>query len=146
VWGATSGLAVAAGPIAGGWLLEHSWWGSVFFVNVPIVIAGIVAVALVVPESRDLQAPRLDVPGLVLSIAAITTLVFTVIEAPKWGWASPETITGFAASALLIAVFVTWELRVAHPMMPVRIVRDLRFSAASVSITAAFFALFGFIS
>lgn len=145
VWGATTGLAVAAGPIAGGWLLEHFWWGSVFFVNVPIVIAGIVAVAFVVPESRDLEAPRLDWLGLALSIASITTLVFTVIEAPKWGWASMETLVGFALAAVLLTVFVLWELRVEHPMMPVRIFRSLRFSAASVSVTAAFFALFGFI-
>jgi EmrB/QacA subfamily drug resistance transporter len=145
VWSAVSGLAVAAGPISGGWLLEHFWWGSVFYVNVPIVILGVVAAVVLVPESRDEEAPRLDVVGLALSIAAITSLVLTIIEAPSWGWTATATLVGFVSAFSLLAAFVWWELRVAHPMMPVRIFRNLRFSAASVSITSAFFALFGFI-
>jgi len=145
VWSAVSGVAVAAGPIIGGWLLEHFWWGSVFFVNVPIVIVVLVAVLVLVPESRESDAPALDWRGLILSIAAIGTLVFTIIEAPKWGWLTPETFLGFAASAALLTGFIAWELRVEHPMLPVRIFRNLRFTAASASITSAFFALFGFI-
>ena len=145
IWTATSGVAVAAGPITGGWLLENFWWGSVFFVNVPIAIVVAAATWFVVPESREANAPRLDKFGLLLSIAAITALVFTIIEAPEWGWASGQTLAGFAVALVLLAAFVRWELRVAHPMLPVRIFSNLRFSAASVAITAAFFALFGFI-
>ncbi|HEY5874884.1 MAG TPA: MFS transporter, partial [Ilumatobacteraceae bacterium] len=145
VWSATSGIAVAAGPIAGGWLLEHFWWGSVFFINVPIVIVAVVAVIAFVPESRDEHVPALDIVGLLLSISAIGTLVFTIIEAPEWGWASATTITGFAIAAALLGTFVWWELRSPNPMLPVRIFENRRFSAASVSITSAFFALFGFI-
>ena len=145
VWSATSGIAVAAGPIAGGWLLEHFWWGSVFFINVPIVIIAVVAVIAFVPESRDEHVPALDIIGLLLSISAIGTLVFTIIEAPEWGWASATTITGFAIAAALLGTFVWWELRSPNPMLPVRIFENRRFSAASVSITSAFFALFGFI-
>ena len=99
----------------------------------------------VVPESRERDAPRLDRAGLVLSIAAITALVFTIIEAPEWGWLSAPTFAGFAIAALLLAAFVRWELRVPNPMLPVTIFRNLRFSAASLAITSAFFALFGFI-
>ncbi len=145
VWSATSGVAVAAGPIVGGWLLEHFWWGSIFFVNVPVVAVALLGVWRFVPESREAGAPRLDWPGLLLSIGAIGTLVFVIIEAPEWGWLSAQTIAGFGAAIVLLGVFVTWELRVPHPMLPVRIFRNLRFSAASASITAAFFALFGFI-
>jgi len=145
IWTATSGVAVAAGPITGGWLLENFWWGSVFFVNVPIAIVVAAATWFVVPESREANAPRLDKVGLLLSIAAIAALVFTIIEAPEWGWASGQTLGGFAVALVLLAAFVRWELRVAHPMLPVRIFSNLRFSAASVAITAAFFALFGFI-
>jgi EmrB/QacA subfamily drug resistance transporter len=145
IWSAVSGMAVAAGPITGGWLLEHFWWGSVFFVNVPVVIAVVVAALIVVPESREHDAPRLDWAGVVLSIAAIGALVFTIIEAPVFGWLDIKTLAGFAASALLLVVFVAWELRVQHPMLPVGIFSNLRFSAASVAITSAFFALFGFI-
>jgi predicted MFS family arabinose efflux permease len=75
----------------------------------------------------------------------MTALVFTIIEAPEWGWLSARTITGFAVAAVLLAVFVRMELRAAHPMLPVTIFRNLRFSAASGAITSAFFALFGFI-
>ena len=75
----------------------------------------------------------------------LCALIFTIIEASEWGWASGTTLTGFAIAAALLASFVVWELRTTHPMLPVRIVRNLRFSAASVSVTSAFFALFGFI-
>jgi hypothetical protein len=99
----------------------------------------------VIPESRDAEALRLDRAGVALSIAAITALVYTIIEAPEWGWLSAPTIAGLTATAVLLATFVRWELRVPHPMLPVSIFRNLRFSAASVAITASFFALFGFI-
>ncbi|MEM9563821.1 MAG: MFS transporter [Actinomycetota bacterium] len=145
IWSAVSGVGVAAGPIAGGWLLEHYWWGSVFFINIPVVVVAVAATLAVVPESRDTSAPRIDLGGLVLSIGAIGALVFTIIEAPELGWLSAATLGGFAASATLLALFVVWELRVDNPLLPVRIFEDLRFSAASVSITAGFFALFGFV-
>lgn len=144
-WSAVSGVGVAAGPIAGGWLLENFWWGSIFFVNVPVVIVGIAATLRWVPESRDRETPRLDRIGLALSITSIGALVFTIIEAPEFGWLSPATFAGFAISAALLTAFVLWELRQTHPLLPVRIFENLRFSAASVSVTSAFFALFGFI-
>ncbi len=145
IWSAVSGLAVATGPIVGGWLLEHFWWGSVFFVNVPVVIVAVIATLLVVPESREPDAPRLDVPGALLSIAAIGALVLAIIEAPEWGWLSGQTLGAFGLAAALLAAFVFWELRAEHPMLPVGIFTNLRFSAASVAITCAFFALFGFV-
>jgi EmrB/QacA subfamily drug resistance transporter len=145
LWSAMSGMAVAAGPILGGWLLEHFWWGSVFFINVPLIAVALVGVATIVPESKDHDTPPLDIPGLALSIAAITAVVYTIIEAPEWGWASTTTLIGAVASVALVATFIGWELRVEHPMLPVRIFRNRRFSAASMSITSAFFALFGFI-
>ncbi len=145
IWAAVSGLSVALGPVSGGWLLEHFWWGSVFLVNIPIVVAGIVAVALVVPTSRDEQVQRLDPLGLVLSIAGVTLLVWAVIEAPVNGWGSTETLLAFAGAAVLLAAFVGWELRSDHPMLDVRVFTNLRFTAGSVAVTFAFFALFGFI-
>jgi EmrB/QacA subfamily drug resistance transporter len=145
IWSAVSGMAVAAGPIVGGWLLEHFWWGSVFFINVPVIFVAVAGTIWLVPESKEADAPQLDWTGLVLSILAIGALVFTVIEAPEWGWTDPLTLGGFAASAIALAGFVVWELRAEHPMLPVRIFQNLRFSAASVAITSAFFALFGFI-
>ncbi|MGI9624811.1 MAG: DHA2 family efflux MFS transporter permease subunit, partial [Acidimicrobiales bacterium] len=145
IWSAVSGIAVAAGPITGGWLLEQAWWGSVFFVNVPVVIFAVVATVVMVPDSKEANAPKLDLAGIGLSIAAITALVFTIIEAPEWGWTSATTLIGFTVSGLLLTAFIAWELHTPRPMLPVRIFQNRRFSAASVSVTSAFFALFGFV-
>jgi len=145
IWSAVSGIGVAAGPITGGWLLEHFWWGSIFYVNVPVVLLAIAATAVFVPESKDMHTPRLDRTGLALSITSIGALVFTIIEAPAHGWLSAFTLAGFAITLTLLAAFIGWELRVEHPLLPVRIFQNLRFSAASLSVTSAFFALFGFV-
>ncbi len=145
VWSAVSGAAVAFGPITGGFLLEHYWWGSVLLVNLPIVAVALLAGAILVPTSRDPEVGRFDIPGIVLSISGIGLLVFTVIEGPHWGWNSLTTFSGFAASLALIAGFVWRELRTDHPMLDVRVFRIPRFSAAAGSIAVAFFALFGFI-
>jgi hypothetical protein len=98
-----------------------------------------------VPESQEAGAPRLDVAGALLSISAIGALVYTIIEAPEWGWLSVNTLVGAVITATLLTAFVLWELRVDNPMLPVSIFKNLRFTAASGAITAAFFALFGFI-
>jgi EmrB/QacA subfamily drug resistance transporter len=144
-WSAVSGLAVAFGPVTGGFLLEHFWWGSVFLVNVPIVVVALVGGALLVPTSRDPESHRFDVPGTVLSIGAVGLLVLTVIEGPRWGWGSTTTLLGFAGAAVLLVAFVAWELRSAHPLLDVRVFRIPRFSAAAGAISIAFFSLFGFI-
>jgi EmrB/QacA subfamily drug resistance transporter len=145
VWGAMTGVGVAAGPICGGWLLEHFWWGSVFLAAVPVAVVVATMTALWVPTSRDPSTPRLDLLGLGLSVAAIGTLVFTIIEAPEVGWLTGQTLGGFAVAAVLLVVFVRWERRVDQPMLDVDLFRNLRFTAASGSVTIAFFALFGFI-
>jgi EmrB/QacA subfamily drug resistance transporter len=145
IWTAIAGVGVALGPISGGWLLEHFSWGSVFLVNVPVTLAGIVGTLVLVPRSRDPRAPRLDLPGLVLSIAGVTLLVWSLIEAPSHGWISATTIGGIAGAAALLSVFAWWELRTPAPLLDVHLFRNMRFTAASLAITLGFFALFGFI-
>jgi len=145
IWTAIAGVGVALGPISGGWLLEHFSWGSVFLVNVPVTVAGIVGTLVLVPHSRDPRAPRLDLPGLALSIAGVTLLVWSLIEAPSHGWISATTIGGIAGAAVLLAVFSWWERRVPAPLLDVNLFRNMRFTAASLAITLGFFALFGFI-
>src|SRR5512132_554907 len=145
IWPAIAGVGVALGPISGGWLLEHFSWGSVFLVNVPVTVAGIVGTLVLVPRSRDPRAPRLDLPGLALSIAGVTLLVWSLIEAPSHGWISATTIGGIAGAAVLLAVFAWWERRVPAPLLDVNLFRNMRFTAASLAITLGFFALFGFI-
>jgi EmrB/QacA subfamily drug resistance transporter len=145
LWAAMVGVGVAAGPISGGWLLEHFSWGSVFMVNVPVAGIAIVGGVLFVPTSRDPAAPRVDVPGLILSSIGVTALVYTVIEAPNWGWGSARTATGLAVSVVLLAGFALWERRSSHPMLDVSVFMNRRFSGGSLAVTAGFLTLFGFI-
>lgn len=145
IWTAIAGVGVALGPITGGWLLEHFSWGSVFLVNVPVALVGVVGVLALVPRSRDPHAPRLDLIGLGLSIAGVALLVWSLIEAPSNGWLSAATAGGIAGAAALLATFVWWELRVTDPLLDVHLFRKMRFTAASLAITLGFFALFGFI-
>jgi EmrB/QacA subfamily drug resistance transporter len=145
LWGAVAGVAIATGPIVGGWLLEHYSWAAIFIAMAPVAAAAVVLVALVVPTSKDPDAAPVDVPGLVLSSATMALLVFTIIEAPSYGWTAARSVAGFAASAVLLATFIAWELRAAHPMLEVGLFRNLRFSAASGAVTVSFFTLFGFI-
>jgi EmrB/QacA subfamily drug resistance transporter len=145
IWSAVVGLAVALGPVTGGWLLEHYWWGSAFFINVPIVAVALLTGRRLLPTSKDPDAGRLDPIGLVTSVAAVALLVYTVIEAPEHGWTSVPTILGFAVALALLGGFVAWERQRPDPMLDVRIFANPRFTAASVAIAAAFFSLFGFI-
>jgi len=144
-WSGVTGLAVALGPISGGWLLEHFSWGSIFLVNVPIVVLALLLGRVLVPSSRDDHAGRADPIGVVLSIGAVGLLVWTVIEAPGYGWTSGPTIWGFVGAAVLMSGFVAWELRRPDPMLDVSVFRNARFSAASGAVATAFFGLFGFI-
>ncbi len=145
LWGAASGVGVALGPVTGGVLLEHSGWNSIFWLMVPISLAtGAMALAFV-PESRDPEVPRIDRAGFVISVAALGLLTWTIIEAPGHGWDSVETLTGFTLAAVLLVAFVLVERAVDNPMIDVTLFLDRRFSAASATVTIAFFALFGFV-
>jgi EmrB/QacA subfamily drug resistance transporter len=146
VWTGVVGLAVALGPLTGGLLLRHFWWGSIFFVNLPVAAVAIALGAWLLPaRSRDPEAPRLDLVGFVLSIAGVVTVVYTTIEAPGRGWSDPLTVGGYAAGLAVLVVFAVWERHVSQPMLDVGLFTNIHFSAASFSITVSFFALFGFI-
>ncbi|MBV8162078.1 MAG: MFS transporter [Acidimicrobiia bacterium] len=144
LWGATTGVGVAAGPIVGGWLLEHFWWGSVFLFMVPIAAVVAALVARTVPTSRDPNVRPADWPGLLLSSLGMGTLILAVIQAPDWGWGSTATIGTLTAGLLVVAAFIAVERRTAEPMMDVTLFRNPRFTAASGSITIGFFVLAGF--
>ncbi|HVF03330.1 MAG TPA: MFS transporter [Frankiaceae bacterium] len=143
IWAGVSGLGVGIGPIAGGLLLEHFWWGSIFFVNIPVVVVAIVAGKFLVPESKDDRAPRLDPLGALLSILGLGALVFAIIEAPIKGWTSPETLGAGALGIVVLVVFVVVEARSDHAMLPIEFFKNPRFSAGSGAVTLVFFALFG---
>ncbi|MFN8039975.1 MAG: MFS transporter [Acidimicrobiales bacterium] len=143
VWAGVAGLGGALGPLTGGFLVEHFYWGSVFLVNIPIVIVGIVAGFVLIPTSKDPTAPKLDPLGAVLSITGLVALLYGLIEAPGEGWTSPTILTAFGIGIVLLAAFGAWELHTDHPMLDLRFFKNPRFSAASGSITLVFFAMFG---
>jgi EmrB/QacA subfamily drug resistance transporter len=145
LWGAITGVAIALGPIVGGWLLEEFDWRAIFFAMTPVAAIAGALVAGYVPPSRDPGAPRTDRAGFALSTAMVALLVYTIIEAPNQGWASTRTLAGFALTAALAAAFVGWERRTAQPMLDLSLFRNPRFTAASVSVAISFFALSGFI-
>jgi EmrB/QacA subfamily drug resistance transporter len=134
---------VVMGPVVGGWLLEHFWWGSVFLINLPVVALALLAGWPLVPNSRDPSATPLDPTGAALSVAALVTLVYGIIQAPEDGWTDPVVLGAFGVAAVLAVAFIWWERRIQHPMLPMGFFRDPRFSAASGAIAMAFFALFG---
>jgi EmrB/QacA subfamily drug resistance transporter len=142
IWSATAGAAVAIGPVTGGWLLEHFWWGSVFLVNVPVVLVAVVLGQLYVPTSRDPAAPRVDLPGALLSIVGLVTLVWAIIEGAH-GWTDPLVLGAFALSAVLLGGFVLWERHTPTPMLDIGFFRSARFSAASGALMLTFFAMLG---
>lgn len=144
-WGAVVGVGVAAGPVTGGLLLQHFYWGSVFWGLIPLALLAAALAVFFVPESRDPLVPALDIRGLMTSIALLGILVYTIIEAPVRGWHSIDTMLGFAAAAVLTLVFVVIERAAEHPMLDVRLFTDRRFSAASASVALTFFSLAGFL-
>ena len=143
IWAAIAGLGIGLGPMLGGILIEYFSWSAIFLVNVPIVVVALIAGLRLVPESRDPQARRLDVPGALLSIGALGTLVYAIIEAPASGWTEPVVLAAFAAAAVLTIAFLWWERRTETPMLNLEFFSSPRFSVGAGSISVAFFALFG---
>ena len=141
IWSGVSGLGVAVGPTLGGLLLEHFAWSSIFLINIPVVVVALIAGRRLVPASRAPKAPRIDITGASLSVAGLSALTYTLIQAPSNGWTSSSTIlTGVLAACLLVA-FVTQQIRRSDPLIDLRLFANPRFSAASGGVMALFFAL-----
>jgi EmrB/QacA subfamily drug resistance transporter len=143
VWAGTAGLAGVLGPTTGGFLLEHFYWGSVFLVNIPIVVGGVLAGLFLIPTSKDPSAPRLDPIGALLSILGLVSLLYGIIEAPQRGWTDSTILVTFTVGIVLLAAFFVWENHSDHPMLDVKFFKNPRFTAASSGITLIFFAMFG---
>ncbi len=143
IWSGTAGLGVAIGPILGGFLLVHYWWGSVFLINVPIALIGLVASAFLVPNSKSPQPRRADPVGIVLSMVGFGLLLWGIIEAPNRTWSSPLILGALVGSVVVIGLFVAWERHTDHPMLPMQFFRNRRYSAAIASLALVLFALMG---
>ncbi|MGE3360759.1 MAG: MFS transporter [Acidimicrobiia bacterium] len=143
IWAGISGSGAALGPLLTGFMLRHFSWNSVFTVNIPFVLVALAAGVAVVPRSRGEDDAALDPIGAVLSAVGLSTLVFALIEGPTYGWLSPTTLAVGAVGAAVLAVFVAWELRVAEPMLDVRLFRIPAFGTSALVLTLVFFALLG---
>jgi EmrB/QacA subfamily drug resistance transporter len=143
LWAASSGVGVALGPIVGGVLLSHFWWGSVFLINVPIAAAGIACAIPLVPDSRKPAALRPDLTGALLSIAGLGLLLWSIIEAPVHGWSSGLVIAAGLAGLAVLTVFALWERASSHPMLNLRFFRIRAFSAAISSVWLITFGMYG---
>lgn len=143
IWSAVSGLGVAIGPVAGGFLLAHFGWQSVFAVNLPLTAVALAAGHWLVPASKSALPRRLDPLGAILSVAGFTALTWTLIEAPSRGWLSFATLAEFSGAGALLVSFVMIEARSDHPMLPLALVRDRRIAAGAMALALAFFALGG---
>ena len=144
VWAGSVGLAIAIGPVVGGALLDSFWWGSVFLINVPIVIIGLIAMTFIVPESRNPHPGRLDPAGVLLSMAGLVIFVYGVIHGGDTGsWGKPAVWGPLVIGVALLALFVVWERNTDHPALDVRLFANRPFSAAVVSVALSFFALMG---
>ncbi|HTS99499.1 MAG TPA: MFS transporter [Streptosporangiaceae bacterium] len=142
-WSAVAGVGIVIGPTLGGLLLSHFWWGSVFLINVPLVAIALAGVILAVPETAEPSGHRLDIPGVLMVAGALVAIVDAIIEAPDRGWIAPSTLAEVAVGVAALGAFVWWELRVAHPLIDLRIFASRPFTTAAASVTVIFFALFG---
>ncbi len=144
IWAGFAGAGGSLGPIVTGGLLESYWWGSTLLVNVPIALAVVAAVWLAAPDSRDDTHTPLDPAGALLSLVGLSALIFGIIQGPEDGWTSGVVLAAFAVAAVGLSLFIWWERRTEHPMLPLNFFRDRRFSTGSAAITASFFVMFGF--
>ncbi|WBB52217.1 MFS transporter [Verrucosispora sp. WMMD573] len=143
IWAGAVGLAVAIGPVLGGLLLEHYWWGSVFLINVPVVALGVALVALLVPESRDPEPGRVDAVGVLLSVIGLVALTYGIIDGGEHGFGRPVVWASILGGVAVLAWFVRHERRSSHPALDVRLFRVPRFAAPVAMIGLVFFAAMG---
>jgi len=144
LWAMAVGIGVATGPVLGGLLLDHFWWGSVFLINVPVTALGVLAVAFLVPESRNGETSRIDYIGVLLSIVGLVLLVYGIVQGGDAdSWVHLDVLGPIAGGLAVLAVFAWYEARIAHPSLDVRLFRDRRLSASVGAIALTFFGMGG---
>ncbi|MVU78786.1 DHA2 family efflux MFS transporter permease subunit [Nocardia sp. ET3-3] len=143
IWVTSTAIGLPLGPIVGGWLLQNYWWGSVFLLNVPLVIVGALAVALLVPESKSENVFRIDLPGALLAAAGMLGITYGFIRCGQQGWGDALAWTAIVAGAVLGGVFVLWQRRAAHPLVDLGLFGESGFLWGTVFMVLANFAMFG---
>lgn len=143
VWAGFAGAGGAIGPVSSGLLLEWFWWGSIFFITVPIAVLALVAIIAIVPNSAERQRHRLDYGGALLSVIALVGFVFAVIEGPEIGWFDPVTVISFVVGIAAAVAYVRWERRVEYPLLNPDHFLIKPFGLGALTITVAFLVMFG---
>ncbi|KOT65319.1 MULTISPECIES: MFS transporter [Streptomyces] len=139
IWSSVNSLGFAAGPLIGGTLLAHFWWGALFLINIPVALIGLVAVLRLVPESKNPSGDRPDLVGALLSMIGMVGVVFAIISGPGSGWLSGRVLASAAVGIVGLAAFALWELHVPYPMLDMHFFRNSRFiGAVSGGILVAF--------
>ncbi|MEV5548025.1 MFS transporter [Streptomyces sp. NPDC052309] len=130
IWSAVNALGFACGPLIGGFMLNHFWWGAIFLINLPVAALALAAVVALVPESKNPQGDRPDLLGAVLSTIGMASLVFAIISGPDHGWTSARVLVTAVVAIVVLALFAYWESRIPHPMLDLHFFRDRRFTGA----------------
>jgi MFS family permease len=144
IWASAVGIGVAIGPVLGGVLLAHFWWGSVFLINVPVTVAGAIAVAILVPESKNPDPGRIDYLGVLLSIVGLVLVVYGIVQGGDTGSWLRGDVLGPVVGGLAVLGFFAWhETRISHPSLDVRLFADHRMSSSVGAISLLFFGMGG---
>ena len=143
VWVAANAISFPIGPIVGGWLLSNFWWGSVFLINVPVVVVGLIAVTVLLPESRSAERPRLDLLGVLTSSLGLAGLTYGVIEAGEKSWLDPGTLAALIGGIFLLLFFLVWQRRTSYALVDLALFRSAGFTCGSLLATLVSFAMFG---
>ncbi len=143
IWAGVGGIGAAAGPLLGGWLLQHFWWGSVFLINVPVAVMAFVGGIFALDESRAAERPNLDPVGVVLSSLGLTALTYGFIVTSTDGWLSLQVVVALTLAVVLLSVFIMWDRRRSNPFLDLKLFANRTFSSALGAVTAVFFVMFG---
>ncbi|AZP18887.1 MFS transporter [Streptomyces aquilus] len=130
IWAAVNALGFACGPLLGGFMLDHFWWGAIFLINLPVAAVGLVAAVTLVPESKSPRGDRPDLLGALLSTIGMAALVFAIISGPEHGWTSGRVLLTAAVAVAVLGGFGYWETRIEHPMLDLHFFRNRRFTGA----------------
>ncbi|WP_405871261.1 MULTISPECIES: MFS transporter [unclassified Streptomyces] len=130
IWAAVNSLGFAIGPLLGGFMLNHFWWGAIFLINLPVAALGLVAVVTLVPESKNPSGDRPDLLGALLSTIGMSALVFAIISGPSHGWTSGRVLLSAAVAVIVLSLFAYWENRIPYPMLDLHFFRNRRFTGA----------------
>jgi EmrB/QacA subfamily drug resistance transporter len=143
LWAAVFALGMGIGPLVGGWLLDSFHWSSVFYINIPVALIGLIGGSYYIENSKTDQPRKLDIPGALLSIAGFFALVYAIIQAGMDGWAASHVLYAFGAAVVLLGSFIILELKSKNAMLPLHFFKNMSFTGANVALTLVSFGLMG---